>query len=306
MSNGRPSRRAFTLIELLVVVAITGILIALLLPAVQKVRESANRAQCQNNLHQVGLALHSYHDARGSLPSGYAWQPVTPDTVGNTAPGWGWGALLLPYVEADALAKTIDPCRPIEDPAHRAVRTTMLPLFTCPSDRRAGIFTVTDSAGAALADAASNSYAACFGAVVEINDDPDKGNGLFFRNSAIRLAQVLDGTSNTIAVGERAAILTRTPWAGAVSRGVTRITPGAPTSSTSIEDAPTQVLAHTGSHTLNDPGSDPDDFFSPHDGGGTFLFADGGVRFIRKHVALGVLQALSTRAGGESIDSDSF
>src|SRR5215468_5339660 len=98
----------FTLIELLVVIAIIATLIGLLLPAVQKVREEASRASCQNNLHQIGLALHSYHDGQGSFPSGYRCQPVNPNNPDKTAPGWGWAALLLPYIEQGNLAQQIN------------------------------------------------------------------------------------------------------------------------------------------------------------------------------------------------------
>src|SRR5262249_41246189 len=141
----------------------------------------------------------------------------------------------------------------------------------------------------------------------EIAEEPDAGNGLFFRNSHVRFAHITDGTSNTLAVGERPAWFTQTAWAGAVSFGTTRITPGNPyVTSTAVEEAPTQTLAHTASHPLNAPDSAPDDFSSPHAGVGLFAFGDGSVRPIRHNVPLRILQALSTRAGGEVVNTDGF
>jgi prepilin-type N-terminal cleavage/methylation domain-containing protein/prepilin-type processing-associated H-X9-DG protein len=305
MKQGRgASRGAFTLVELLVVIAIVAVLIGLLLPAVQRVREAANRIRCSNNLKQIGLGLHNYHGNLGSLPPGYVCRPQPDPTW--TAPGWGWAALLLPYLEQDNLFRGINLAVPIEDPSHAGVRTTVLALFVCPSDSDTGVFEVPDEAGNPLVQAATNSYAACYGAGGEIADQPDGGNGLFFRNSAVRFTDVADGTSNTLAVGERAALFTQTPWAGAVNGGTARVTPGAPTTSTASEEAPTLPLAHTGSHTLNAPNADPDDFFSPHPGNSPMLFADGSVRTVRLNLALAVLQALSTRAGGEVIDPGSY
>ncbi len=298
-------RRGFTLIELLVVIAIIGVLVALLLPAVQKVREAANRASCQNNLHQIGLAMHGYHDSQGSLPSGFRCQ--TTDDPDDTSPGWGWAALLLPYVEGDNLARQIRYDLPVEHADNLAARKTILKLYVCPSDRPTGLFTVTDKDNAPLAEAATNSYAACHGVGPDLDEELDDGNGLFFRNSRIRLADIVDGTSTTIAVGERACVLTQTPWAGAVSAGTTRITPGAPTTNPmAVEEAATQVLAHVAVHTINDPNADPEDFFTPHPGVAMFFFADGSVRPVRTGIDLKVLQALATRNGGEVIDPNSF
>src|SRR5262249_48751643 len=221
------------------------------------------------------------------------------DDPENTAPGWGWAALLLPYIEQTPLAKDIDFAIPVEAPRYDALRTAVIPLYVCPSDRNTGVFWVQDAAGTPLAQAATNSYAACFGAGGEIGEEPGEGNGVFYRNSRTRLTEIIDGSSNTIMIGERGAFFTKTPWAGAVSFGTTRITPGAGVYSNAVEEAPTQTLAHTGSHTMNSPWADPDDFSSPHPQIGMFLFGDGSVRPIKQNVSIFVLQALSTRDTGD-------
>jgi prepilin-type N-terminal cleavage/methylation domain-containing protein len=310
LMNSRPVRAAFTLLELLVVLAIIGTLIALLLPAVQKVREAANRVRCQNNLKQIGLALHAYHDQKGSLPPGYVRVPMpagmgpcpnTPGDPTDTDPGWGWAALLLPYLEQDNLYRQIDLRSPARDPRYEQLRTTMLSIFICPSDWAAGIYTMESDLGQPMGRAATNSYAACYGSGRRISQEPDQGNGLFFRNSRIRLTDITDGTSNTLAIGERAAVLTRTPWVGAPCEGTIHITPRAPTNSKAVGDSPTQPLAQTGSHTLNDSSADPDNFFTPHRAAGQFVFADGSVRGVPTTIDPLIFQALSTRAGGEVV-----
>jgi prepilin-type N-terminal cleavage/methylation domain-containing protein len=302
--NQLESRKGFTLIELLVVIAILGVLFGLLFPAVQKIREAANRTSCSNNLRQIGLALHHYHDNQGSLPPGYVCTPTQDPAF--TAPGWGWAAFLLPCVEQDSLAQRINFKLPLEHPSQDAIRQTELRLFRCPADPGTGVFTVLDESGNPIVDAATNSYAACYGAGGEIAEDPGKGNGCFYRNSRVRLTDITDGTSNTILVGERAAYFTQTPWAGAVTGGTARITPGAPVLSTSVEEAPVLPLAHTGSHTMNDSFADPDDFFTAHTGVGMYLFGDGGVRGLRRGVSLRLLQAFSSRSGGEVISGADY
>jgi prepilin-type N-terminal cleavage/methylation domain-containing protein/prepilin-type processing-associated H-X9-DG protein len=308
--GSRDGRRGFTLIELLVVIAIIGTLIALLLPAVQKAREAANRIVCQNNLKQIGLALHQYHDDMGRFPPGYLWVPMLggvdpcpnpPTDFTDTDPGWGWAVFLLPYLEQDNLRRQIDLRVAIMDPSYDSLRATVLPIYVCPSDQYTGVYTMISDIGTDWGKAATNSYAACYGTGLHITQEPDQGNGLFFRNSRLRIADIRDGTSNTLAIGERAAILTRTPWVGAPCEGTIHITPGAPTNSTAIGDSPTQPLAQTGSHTLNDRFADPDNFFSPHPATGQFLFADGSVHALETHIDIAVLQSLSTRAGGEVI-----
>jgi prepilin-type N-terminal cleavage/methylation domain-containing protein len=298
--------RAFTLIELLVVIAIIAVLIGLLLPAVQKVREAASRTTCQNNLHQIGLALHNYHDTRGSFPSGYrCLQPQA--NADYTSPGWGWAALILPYIEQGNLSNQINFNLPIEDPNNLAARTLIVKLYVCPSDRSTGIFTVYDKSNVPLAQAATNSYAACHGVGVDLDEELDDFNGMFSRNSRVRFSDVPDGTSNTIAIGERGAFFTQAAWAGAVNFGTTRITPGAKTLNPgAIEDAPTQTLAHIDVETINDPRGDPEDFFTPHTGVALFCFVDGSVHLVNLSTSLGTLQAIATRDGGEVVNANDF
>src|SRR5437588_7034790 len=145
-------RYAFTLIELLVVIAILAVLIALLLPAVQKVRESANRMQCLNNLKQMGLALHNYHDSYRSFPAGFVSTLIDPSwrLAGNCnafpperGPGWSFFALMLPYVEQENLYRSIRFDLPITDPANATPRRTSVKTYLCPSDAATGPINLT-------------------------------------------------------------------------------------------------------------------------------------------------------------------
>src|SRR5437868_3103902 len=143
MRTFRP-RPGFTLIELLVVIAIIAILIGLLVPAVQKVREAAARMQCTNNLKQIGLALHGYHDSNKALPPGYCDSAPWPNQ--DAGPGWGWASFILPNLEQSALGRQCDCNQNVGSNAAPipAVRSTVLPIFVCPSDKRIDTFTVTD------------------------------------------------------------------------------------------------------------------------------------------------------------------
>lgn len=266
-------RRGFTLIELLVVIAIIAILIALLVPAVQKVRAAAARTQCRNNLKQIGIALHSYHDRFKQLPPGYI------DNGGpNGGPGWGWAAFILDDVEQAPLRQQINFKQGIIHPMHASPRVQSLAVFLCPSDEIVPPFFPE---GATVSVAHAN-YVALFGDN-EIEDDPGAGNGVFYRNSAIRLLQITDGTSNTLFVGERSSNLSKATWTGAV--------PGA-------DEAPALCLG-SADHTPNDPAAHAEDFWSRHVQGVNFLFADGSVRNIHNSIDPLVWRALATRAGGE-------
>jgi prepilin-type N-terminal cleavage/methylation domain-containing protein len=315
--RARPSRNAFTLIELLVVIAIIAVLVGLLVPAVQKVREAAARIQCQNNLKQIGLALHGYHDANKRFPPGYAAVGSYVDGATDTAPGWGWAAFILPYLEQGALRNQLNFNQPIQ--ASSAIQT-ILPVYLCPSDvTQPGAFAVPDGFGNTVCLAAPTSYAACCGNDASETTDPI-GSGVFFRNSTIRIADITDGTSSTILVGERAWAQANGAWAGAIPGAVIKRganNPCQPNVPGAWYPASTLAIAHA---HLNNALSDPDgsagmdDFSSMHFGGSVFVFGDGSVHFIRSiasdnvngsYTADGLnFQALGTRASGEVVSGD--
>ncbi len=286
-------RRGFTLIELLVVIAIIGVLIALLLPAVQKAREAASRISCTNNLKQIGIALHNYHDAHGILPMGYTFTP------GYTHGGFGWGAMILPGMEQPALFHAANFSLPLWNVTNTTVAETVVSSYLCPSD--------DTSAGHVLErDSylyANSSYVASFGPG-NMDADPDDRRGLFSRNSRIGFADVRDGLSQTLAAGERhngtfATVIgshdhldAETVWIGAV------------------KEDPTDDHAHTtlfqASHPPTSPEMNDQDAASRHDGGTNFVFGDGSVRFLKDSIALTVYRALSSRSGGETVSGDSY
>ncbi|HEY1379985.1 MAG TPA: DUF1559 domain-containing protein [Gemmataceae bacterium] len=323
----RAIRHGFTLIELLVVIAIVALLIGLVLPAVEKVREAAARTKCSNNLKQIGLAMHDYHGALGQFPPGYVATNPGPGLSDDHGPGWGWGTLLLPYLEQDALYRRINLTTDIADPANKAARTASVSIFLCPSDPGDAVFTVdrrgdgepyanplTDSAGNPVRVAHAN-YVGMFGNP-EVTPDPgflspdaDRGlarRGMLYRNSVVRFADVSDGTSNTLFVGERSTNLGYATWVGAVTGG--QVPAKVPDSfGFGPEGAPLLVLGHTGDdadvppHTPNSAVAHVDDFWSFHTQGAKFLMVDGSVRTINDSINPIVWWALGTRAGGEPV-----
>jgi prepilin-type N-terminal cleavage/methylation domain-containing protein/prepilin-type processing-associated H-X9-DG protein len=306
-------RRAFTLIELLVVIAIIGVLIALLLPAVQAAREAARRAQCANNLKQVGIAMHNYLTAIGAFPPG--WISLPGPNGDNAGPGWGWAALCLNQTEQSPLYNSINFSLPIEVDANQTSRLTRIAQYICPSDAYFLLqFTVVDDStssttlGNPICDVGSSDYVGCFGKG-DVSDIPgrDRGEGIFFRNRSVRIAEITDGTSQTLMAGEKHQILARATWTGAVTRAAVPITFLQAESGLSPEGGDALVVSHTGE--LDGPNSQPahaDQFWAQHPGGAQFLFADGSVRFIKEKRPLAIFQALATRAGGELISADAF
>jgi prepilin-type N-terminal cleavage/methylation domain-containing protein/prepilin-type processing-associated H-X9-DG protein len=293
-------RRAFTLIELVVVIAIIGVLLGLLLPAVQKVREAAARLQCQNNLKQIGIGLHNYHDTQQSLPPGYYATAPYPDTT----PGWGWAAFLLPYVEQEPLYRQIDFNQPVQlSPAIQAY----VKLYLCPADQPATApFPVTDGSFTTLCLAAPSSYAATVGDDGTEVDAPT-GTGAFYRNSRTRLTDIKDGTSSTVLVGDRAWSQAKGIWAGAPNTAIEQAGPLNPWPN-ATGPAPALVLVHNNWINIRtDADGGLDDFSSNHSGGANLLFADGSVRFLRTLAGEGQehrdFMAMGTIAGGEAIQT---
>ena len=308
----RTQRSAFTLIELLVVVAIIAILIGLLLPAVQKIREAANRMKCSNNLKQIGLALHNYESRQGEFPPGFG-SYVMPDGHNSpNGPGWGWSAYLLEDLEQDNLRRQIDLTRSIMDPAHANVRTQSVAAFLCPSEPGPKTIPIYEFSGGftgnVLTQAARTNYVAVFGTGEVGEDPPEVADGVFYRNSRTAVADITDGLSNTFFVGERCTRLASITWVGAIYGSGVPKNPLSGAPSTWIgEGAAVHCLGHASSqpgHTPNGSSGHVDDFASFHTTGVLFLRGDGSVRVITDSINPAVYQAMVTRAVGETLTID--
>ena len=289
-------RSALTLIELLVVIAILAALVGVTISAVQRVRASAARAECQHKLRQLALAAHSYHDTRRQLPAGW-----TSDADPKSLVYLGWPARLLPHLERDALWRKIeaafqsDPDRRefYGHPAHAELLATVVPSFLCPSDGR---LTAPQASTPTIA-IASTSYLGVVGRNGFQND------GVFYADSKIRFAEITDGQSNTILIGERPPSNEfRIGWWyrgwGAAKDGIGEMILGARERNfgADYKSCPAGPYAYARGDIKNP--CDTFHFWSLHPGGGNFAFADGSVRFLA-YSADSILPALSTRAGGE-------
>jgi prepilin-type processing-associated H-X9-DG protein len=296
------NRVAFTLVELLVVIAILTVLLGLLLPAVQKVREAAARTKCKNNLRQIGLSLHQHHDTYLTLPAGVASGAPT-----ERYPYMGWPTRLLPYIEQESLWRDAERAyqvdrSPFNNPPHTPF-ATVVRTFTCPLDPR------VDQAQPTLGNkvVAHTSYVGVLGNDYTTND------GVFFRGSRVRLTDIRDGLSTTVIVGERPP--SADLWFGWWYAGVGQLgSSQGPTGSLDLvlgvrernAGDPHNYMCGPGPYHFG-PGSFDDQcsafhFWSPHPGGANFLFADGAVRYL-SYSADAILPALATRAGGETVDS---
>jgi prepilin-type N-terminal cleavage/methylation domain-containing protein/prepilin-type processing-associated H-X9-DG protein len=329
----RRTADGFTLIELLVVIAIIGLLVGMLLPAVQAARESARRTQFTNNLKQIGVALQNYHDGKRVFPPGYLDRNTDPTSTpdNDLGPGWGWASLLLPYLEEGNLSSQINFGQAVGVGSNATVSQVALPVYQCPSDPLQQPFPVYDSSlTIPIATVAHGNYVGCngweecfFNAGGAGNGGGADGlsgglgmagNGVFFRNSRTIAAKVTDGLSNTIFVGERSGDHAPSTWTGAVGGGLCPAwmagqTPYSPPPGPAYDNADygeALVLGHgNGTHLPSDdfPIYDPDVFYSDHTGqGANFLFGDGSVHFLTNNIDPFVYQYYCTIAGGEVTD----
>jgi prepilin-type N-terminal cleavage/methylation domain-containing protein/prepilin-type processing-associated H-X9-DG protein len=296
-------RAGFTLIELLVVIAVIAVLIGLLVPAVQQVRASAARSQCQNNLKQIGIALQGYHDSYKVFPPGY----TSGVSAGNdTGPGWGWASYILPQIEQQTTYSSITFSQPIEASVNKAARTTSIAVYLCPADGAQPTWTVqTHSLAGAVTGTictiATGNYIGNFG----ISEPGVDGEGIFFRNSNVAIKDVTDGTSNTMMAGERSQHWAESTWVGAVT-GATEIPPPESPAQFEVANSASAILGHTFEGT-GGPGTydtEANGFASAHAGGALFVFVDGHVAFLRTDMDHNLYKALSTRAGGEPVQGD--
>ncbi len=303
MKNSNVVRNGFTLVELLVVIAIIGILIGMLLPAVQQVREAARRIECGNNMRQIGIALHNYESAKMRLPSGW----TTADDTALGTPGWGWSAEILPFLEAGNVSKNLDMTVEIAAHQHETWISENLPVFQCASDPGPQIVNLNDHIEEDDDDHGHNlvspddddddhdheeellvgrsNYSGVFGSG-EIAEAPSNGNGAFYANSALPFARFTDGLSNTFVVGERRNDYGSISWVGVVDH----------------VDEPFARIVGAADHVPNSLDGHFEDFRSYHPAGVNMVRGDGSVMFLSDNIRESDFQAMATRNGGEVVN----
>lgn len=311
-SMNSPCRRGFTLVELLVVIAIIGILVALLLPAVQKAREAARRISCINSLRQMALAGLNYESANRRLPAGHQHNLGINQADPNSL-GWGWRTQILPYMEETALANGLDTNLTIDDPKHSALSSTILPTFLCPSDGALNeeLNVISSRLSMSMSNYVGNGGAFEWSFVPDL----DHADGVLSRtrdqrHEGIRLKKISDGTSKTFFAGE--TIKYGFIWDPTTFGGVN--------GSASASRTLTQVRTGHGVFNPEDTASVAirrNSFASRHDGGANFVLVDGSTHFIAEDIehnqltlrrqdageTLGAYQRFFGRNDGLSVES---
>ena len=276
--NGRGSPAAFTLVELLVVITIIGILVALLLPAVQAAREASRRSSCTNNLYQLGMAMHGYHDALGSFPPGYIY-------VARDVEEWGWAVFLFPYMEENSRHETLNVndgrlTDAIRDAQLRPHLQDRISILRCPSDGGGKLLPSNlrkfddGAAGIVGFEPGAANYIGVLGLYDLAGNYPN--NGVLFGNSAVSTDDIPDGTSHTLAIGERDINSHSGAWCGNKNPAGNR-------------DDGIYFTVGRVSMPINAPAlfQSTEGFSSPHPGGANFLVCDGSVRFMSETIDFG-------------------
>ncbi len=325
-------RRGFTLIELLVVIAIIAVLISLLLPAVQAAREAARRAQCTNNLKQIGLACHNYHDTVGAFPPGAI------NRTDYQGTWWNWLTFALPHLEGGPMYNAINFSLPTYNPANRTtVFQGLVATFSCPTDSSFQLvqdlyWVDPENYGNFPVTGAPTNYTASFGDTkvtspfdyLSGDSTPNTwGCGNTFRGvfgecsngAVVRIQAITDGTTNTFLAGENSPNLNgQLAWANGDGTYATTVIPlNWMTSYKDGQREPNGDVCDTGA--LYDANRSVRcwrnqvyiyAFKSFHPGGANFAMADGSVRFVKQSIAARTYNSLGSRAGGEVISADSF
>ena len=277
MSKRSQRGAGFTLVELLVTMAIIGLLIALLLPAVQSVRESARKSQCQNQLRQLGLALHNYHDHHLTFPPG-SWMEGPNRRILS---GWGWGAMILPHIDQGPLYQRIDFNLGTAVGGNLPLIGARVSMWQCPSEISADRLHVNSGYHPPY-DVVSGNYCG--------------SSGILDYMSSVRMAGITDGTSQTLMLGERivqsgsnGGLVFTSAWIGQVAF------------QDEYEYRCVPTLLPDSLFPINDSVIDPKCFGSRHPGGAYFVFCDGSTRFLNQNISGLVFEALGTPSGGEVI-----